>query len=157
MNPTQQSPNTGRTFQVGARYWWRQSDDYVMPRENSRFEQPKGFVAVIATSETQLDFDNGGLDALPRDVDPTDPNMVGAAVSYAGDHVRGPADQAPTPRPMPVTMQRAMDDHQVRARAEQALAENGTPSTVMPSETEGEAVDIPDTAEAPKRRRRSQQ
>lgn len=153
MNPTQISPNTGRQFVPGARYWLRQSDQYVMPRENSRYEAPKGFVAVVAESTTKLVFDNSPLDAVPLALDPTNPNHVGAAVSHGGQHRMAEPEPA-APRPMPVTLPRATDDHITRQRSLANMAELASrknpvdPEPLQESMTPDTAVD--DTNPSPK-------
>lgn len=127
-NPTAISPNTGRTFVPNERYWMRESDHYVMPRSNSRYEQPEGFIAVRAISETELEFDNGALEKVPANLDPTNPHHVGAAVSHFGKHQV--AEHNPSEgRPMPVTTPNAMDDHITRERSLKALAEQGSANT----------------------------
>ena len=128
-NPATISPNTGRTFAVGSRYWLRVTDQYVMPRENSRYEQPKGFIPVVAISETELARDAQPLDAVPRNLDPTNPHHVGAAVTAEGIYRM---EDKPQPVPMPVTMPNAMDDHQVRERSERALAAAAAMASTTP-------------------------
>ena len=133
MNPTTIAPNTGRVFTEGARYWLRQSDDYVMPRSNSRYEAPEGFVAVKAKSATELVFDNSPLDAVPSALDPSNPNHVGAAVSHAGKF-RHEKHNPVVDRPMPVTTPRAMDDHITRERSLAAFAQQATARTQVDAE-----------------------
>lgn len=108
-----------------------------MPRSNSPYEKPEGFVAVRAQSETELVFDNTPLDAVPANLDPTNVQAVGAAVSYAGKH-RVAAHDPNANRPMPVTMPNAMDDHQVRERSLQALAQSASANRTPNPQTEDE-------------------
>lgn len=150
MNPTQRPTNTGRVFTPGAQYWWRESDDYVMPRSNSPYEQPNGFVAVIAKSEIELEFDNSGLEDVPANLDPTNANAVGAAVSYAG-RVKVAQHDPNAPRPMPVSMPNAMDDHQVKERSLAAAAEHASRNRQPPVDDEQES----NPAAPPSRRRKS--
>lgn len=138
-NPATISPNTGRKFEVNARYWLRASDNYVMPRTNSRYEQPDGFIAVVAISETELARDTQPLDAVPRDIDPTNPHHVGAAVSAEGVY-RMEERQPQVQRPMPVTMPRALDDHIVQERSNAALAAAAALASGTPLETSGDDV-----------------
>lgn len=148
MNPTQISPNTGRTFEPGAKYWLREADKMVMPRSNSPYEQPEGFVAVIASSETELTYDNGQLDVLPTHVDPSDPSTVGSAVSYNA-HIRHESKggtEGRAQRSMPVTLPNAQDDHVTRERSLAAFAEaqaSGALTAVVDPASDDGAVQNP--------------
>lgn len=115
-NPQNIHPNDKRRFKVGERYWYRESDDYVMPYSNSPFEQPDGFLLTVAIDEESLEADHTPLEKLPEAIDVTNP-FGGRTPTFDAGH------SAPQRRPMPVTIPRAQDDHLTRERTEQMEAE----------------------------------
>lgn len=140
MHPHQLNHNDGRKFKPGQQYYVRRTDGYAQPIAISPYETPKGFIHVIATSETEYEIFKGQradtLDTLKNAGD-----NKGAALSYDSGH------QEATARRMPVSNPQALDDHQVRERIKARQEEFSPAQSNLPysqnKKADPQAVEVP--------------
>ena len=145
MHPSQVPHGIGRRYEEGKKYWMSEDGKKVLPRDISSHEAPRGYVAAIAVSETELGLDHEKTDATEV-IDASE--MTGAALSFDQGHV------AKTQPRVPVSIPNAAEHPDAKERIKargQLIDQEGAKVEPPAAEEPGELNLLPPEKESKKK------